>query len=188
VVLAASTELIERFTARCRRLGVAVHRATPGSVPQAVLELLRASGSASALIADDLGPEREALVRALGEAGVRLIDGRTPREAEPADAGVSRAAFAVAETGSIAVVGDELQPRLATMLPPLHVALVDLGQIYETLDQAGAELERLMRPGPGGTRYVSLVTGPSRTADVEKTLAVGVHGPRALQVVLVGTE
>jgi L-lactate dehydrogenase complex protein LldG len=188
MVLAASTELIERFTARCRRLGVAVHRATPDAVPGTVVALLRASGAGSALVADDLGPERDALVRALGEAGVGLVDGRAAREADPAEAGVSRAAFAVAETGSLAVVGDALPPRLATMLPPLHVALVDVERLYGTLDQAAAELERLMRPGPGGTRYVSLVTGPSRTADVEKTLAVGVHGPRAVQVVLVGTE
>jgi L-lactate dehydrogenase complex protein LldG len=188
VVLAPSTELIERFTARCRRLGVPVHRAAPGSVAATVVELLRAAEAGSALIADDLGAEREALARALGEAGLALIAGRTPHEAEPAEAGVSRVAFAVAETGSLAVVGDELQPRLATMLPPLHVALLDLERLYATLDEAAAELERLMRPGAGGTRYVSLVTGPSRTADVEKTLAVGVHGPRALHVVLVGTE
>ncbi|HEV8635694.1 MAG TPA: lactate utilization protein [Chloroflexota bacterium] len=188
MVLAPSTELIDRFTARCRRLGVAVHRAAPGSVAATVVELLRAAGARSALVADDLGAERDALARALGEAGIALIDGRTPREAEPAEAGVSRAAFAVAETGSLAVVGDELQPRMATMLPPVHVALVDLERLYGTLDEAAAELERLMRPGAGGTRYVSLVTGPSRTADVEKTLTVGVHGPGVVQVVLVGAE
>ena len=188
MVLAPSTELIERFSARCRRLGVAVHRAAPRSVPATVLELLRAAGTGSALVADDLGAERDDLVRALDQAGIALIAGRTPREAEPAEAGVSRAAFAVAETGSLAVVGDDLQPCLATMLPPLHVALVDLERLYGTLDEAAAEIERLMRPGADGTRCVSLVTGPSRTADVEKTLTVGVHGPRALHVVLVGTE
>ena len=180
--------MIERFTGRCRRLGVAVKRATAASVPETVVETLRLAGARSALVADDLGAERDALVRALSEAGITPIDGATADDAEPAEAGVSRARFAVAETGSLAVVGDELQPRLATMLPPVHVALVDLGRLYGTLDEAAAELERLMRPGRGGVRYVTLVTGPSRTADVEKTLAVGVHGPRAVHVVLVGPE
>jgi L-lactate dehydrogenase complex protein LldG len=184
VVLAASSSgLIDRFEARCRRLGVAVHRARPGGVAAAVVAVLRERAAGSAMVADDLGAERAAVVAAIGGAGIGLIGGATPREAEPAAAGVSRASFAVAETGSLAVVGNEPQPRLATTLVPLHVVLVDEASVLASLDEAGAEIEALMT---SGTRYVSLVTGPSRTADVEKTLAVGVHGPREVCVVLVG--
>ena len=68
------------------------------------------------------------------------------------------------------------------MLPPVHIALLDRARLFSTLDQAGAELEKAMAEG---VRYASLVTGPSRTADVEKTLAVGVHGPRVVHVILI---
>jgi L-lactate dehydrogenase complex protein LldG len=178
---------LERFLARAEKLGVKVHRCRPGQdeVAAAVVEALRAEEVKSAMVADDLGAEREAIVGAAERAGVQVVAGETPEAAEPVDAGVARAAFAVAETGSIGVVGNDLQPRVATMLPPIHVALVDRATLYPSLDEAGAHLERVMRASEGGMRYASLVTGPSRTADVEKTLAVGVHGPRVVHLVLI---
>ena len=182
MAIAERSALLARFEGRCRRLGVAVHRTNKRDVVAATVGVLRNKGVQSAMVADDLGPFRASVVAAIGEAGIELIAGATARDAEPAEAGVSRARFAVAETGSLAVLGNELQPRLATMIVPLHVVLVDEAHVVASLDEAGAEIEAAMT---SGTRYVSLVTGPSRTADVEKTLAVGVHGPRELCVVLV---
>jgi L-lactate utilization protein LutC len=182
MTIAERSGLLARFEGRCRRLGVSVHRTGKRDVVAAIVGVLREKGARSAMIADDLGPFRAAVVSAIGEAHIDVIAGATAREAEPADAGVSRARFAVAETGSVAVIGNELQPRLATMIVPLHVVVVDEERLVSSLDEAGAEIEAAMA---SGTRYVSLVTGPSRTADVEKTLAVGVHGPREVCVVLV---
>jgi L-lactate dehydrogenase complex protein LldG len=178
---------LERFLARAEKLGAKIHRTSSSAeeVARAVAEAVRAEGASSAMVADDFGAGRDDVVRALEAAGVAVVPGATPEAADPVEAGVTRAAFAVAETGSIGVVGNALQPRLATMLPPVHVALVDRAVLFPSLDDAGAELERLMTPGPDGVRYASLVTGPSRTADVEKTLAVGVHGPRVVHLVLV---
>lgn len=179
---------LERFLARAEKLGVKIHRCAPGEVGAAVVEALRAEGARTAMVADDLGADREAIVGAAENAGVQVVAGDTPEAAEPVDAGITRAAFAVAETGSIGVLGNELQPRVATMLPPIHVALVDRSTLYPSLDEAGAHLERVMKSGEGGVRYASLVTGPSRTADVEKTLAVGVHGPRVVHLVLIDSQ
>jgi L-lactate dehydrogenase complex protein LldG len=182
MTIAERSGVLARFEGRCQRLGVAVHRTRKADLVGAIVGVLREKRVRSAMVADDLGAERPGVVAALAEAGVELIGGATAREAEPAEAGVSRARFAVAETGSVAVIGDELQPRLATMIVPLHVVVVDEQRVVPSLDEAGAEIEAAMT---SGTRYVSLVTGPSRTADVEKTLAVGVHGPREVCVVLV---
>ena len=186
-MIAETDALLDRFCVRAEKLGVKIHRsaAEPDAVAAAVVEALRAEGVTSAMVAFNVGGEREAIVAAAEAAGVQVVPGETPAAAEPIEAGVTRAAFAVAETGSIGVVGNELQPRVATMLPPVHVALVDRATLHPSLDEAGAHLERLMAPGEGSVRYATLVTGPSRTADVEKTLAVGVHGPRVLHLVLI---
>jgi L-lactate dehydrogenase complex protein LldG len=182
MTIAERSGVLAAFEGRCRRLGVAVHRTKGRDLVAAIVGVLREKGVRSAMVADDLGSERDGVLAAIGEAGIELIAGATAREAEPAEAGVSRAHLAIAETGSVVVSGNALQPRLATMIVPLHVVVVDEPKVVASLDEAGAEIEELMT---SGTRYVSLVTGPSRTADVEKTLAVGVHGPREVTVVLV---
>jgi L-lactate dehydrogenase complex protein LldG len=56
------------------------------------------------------------------------------------------------------------------------------------LDTAGERLREYTKPGPDQRRYISLVTGPSRTADIERTLTIGVQGPKAVQVLFVKDE
>jgi len=65
-----------------------------------------------------------------------------------------------------------------TTLPPIHVAVVGYEKLVSSLDDATAILKVLSKSGTGQkqTAYVSLITGPSRTTDIEKTLALGVHG------------
>jgi L-lactate dehydrogenase complex protein LldG len=176
---------IERFVARAERLGVKVHHRSTAELASAVVEAIRAEGAASAMLAHDLGADSDAIRAALVAAGIEIVEGDEPEQIERAAAGVSRAAFGIAETGSLGVLGNDLQARAATMLPLVYVALLDRAVVYRSLDEAAAHVERAM--GQEGVRYASLVTGPSRTADVEKTLAVGVHGPRVVHIVLVNT-
>lgn len=186
MAVAETQALVEQFTGRCERLGVRVHRCAPTDVAATLLGAIEGETVRSAVVADDLAEARDGLLAALQNAGIKLLKAQTAADAEPADLGVSRAAFAVAETGSFCVLGSALTPRLPTMMPPIHVALVDSGTIYASLDEAADHLERAMAPnGEQPMRYASLVAGPSRTADVEKTLAVGVHGPRLVSVILV---
>ena len=69
--------------------------------------------------------------------------------------------------------------RIAAMLPTIHVAVVPASRLVPDL---GALFQRL---SPAQTRYLALVTGPSRTADIERVLTIGVHGPARLVVVVV---
>ena len=183
MAIAETSAVVAQFVARSERLGVRVERCRAEGLAGAVAAALRAEGCRSAIVADDLGPARDDVVAALRADGVALIDGQTPAAADPAEAGVSRATFGVAETGSLGVVGHGLQPRMATMLPLVHLAVLDASLVYRSLDEAAEHLERAM--GAEGVRYASLIAGPSRTADVEKTLAVGVHGPRVVRIILV---
>jgi iron-sulfur cluster protein len=104
-----------------------------------------------------------------------------------ADMGISGANIAIAETGSIVVIANEGNDRLVTTLPPVHVAVVGYEKLVETFDDAAKILKLLAKSGTGQklTAYTSFITGPSRTTDIEKALAIGVHGPREVHVVLV---
>jgi L-lactate dehydrogenase complex protein LldG len=101
--------------------------------------------------------------------------------------GVTGADYAVAETGSVVVIPRAGLSRLVSLVPPIHVALVRPQDVVESLDDVFL-LRRLeyMRTGGDMGSYLNFITGPSRTADIEQTLVVGVHGPREVHMVLLG--
>lgn len=103
-----------------------------------------------------------------------------------ADVGITGGNALIAETGTLMLVTNEGNADLATSLPPVHVAVVGIEKIVPTLDDAMAIVKLLARSGTGQkiTTYTQLITGPSRSADIEMTIQVGVHGPKELHVVL----
>ncbi|MEZ4523449.1 MAG: LUD domain-containing protein [Thermomicrobiales bacterium] len=103
-----------------------------------------------------------------------------------ADIGISGANIGIADTGTLVIVENEGNGRLVTTLPPVHIAILGVEKIVRNLDDATDILKALPRSGTGQkiTSYVSYITGPSRTADIELTLATGVHGPGEVHIVL----
>jgi L-lactate dehydrogenase complex protein LldF len=103
-----------------------------------------------------------------------------------ADAGISGANLAIAESGTLVLVSNEGNARLVTTLPPVHIALVTTEKFVETLEQATTLLKALIIGSSGlkMTSYVSFITGPSKTTDIEKELVTGVHGPEELHIVI----
>ena len=103
-----------------------------------------------------------------------------------ADMGITGANVAIADTGTIAIVTNEGNGRLVSTLPPIHVAVLGVEKIVPTIDDAVAMLKLLPRSGTAQkiTSYVSFVTGPSRTSDIELVPVMGVHGPKEMHIVL----
>jgi L-lactate dehydrogenase complex protein LldF len=103
-----------------------------------------------------------------------------------ATVGISGANMAIAETGTIVLVTNEGNADLTTTLPPVHIALFGIDKLVATLDDAVAMLRMLPRSGTGQvmTSYVNWITGPSRSADIEQSLTIGVHGPREMHCVI----
>jgi L-lactate dehydrogenase complex protein LldG len=98
--------------------------------------------------------------------------------------GLTAASYAIAETGTIVLDSDEQNALLVSLLPPVHIALVRSSQIAASVDEVISKIGK-ERIGPlGGTRSVTLITGPSRTSDVELVLSIGVHGPKELHVII----
>ncbi len=104
-----------------------------------------------------------------------------------AQVGISGANFAIAETGTIGLVTNEGNADLTTTLPPVHIAVFGIDKLVATLDDAVAILRMLARSGTGQrmTSYVNWITGPSRSADIEQSLTIGVHGPSEVHCVVI---
>ncbi len=122
----------------------------------------------------------------LGERFRWLATDCTRDELFAADAGLTGAQLGIAETGTLVLVSEDERHRLASLVPPVHVAVLPVARIVATLGDALAALRGSLDSGPDPT--LTWITGPSRTADIELTLVVGVHGPRALHVVLLEEE
>ena len=98
-----------------------------------------------------------------------------------ADVGITAADFALADTGSLVMLASPQEARLVSLLPPVHVAILLRERILTGLDEL---LTVLPKPAEQTSSMV-LITGPSRTADIEQILVRGVHGPGVIHVVVV---
>jgi L-lactate dehydrogenase complex protein LldG len=98
------------------------------------------------------------------------------------DVGITSAQAAIAETGTLVLDSTAERHRLVSLVPPVHIAIVDASKIYETLGEALTLIHK-NEISPA----VTFITGPSRTADIELTLTVGVHGPQELYVIINGS-
>jgi L-lactate dehydrogenase complex protein LldG len=155
---------------------VADYRATVVHAPDvaaAVAEACAAQGAARLAIAPGVPA-------AWRPAGVELVadDALPARALDELDGALTGCALAIAETGTIVLDGGERSGRRAlTLIPDLHVCVVERSQIVATVPEAIRALE-------GGAGPFTFVSGPSATSDIELDRVEGVHGPRRLVVVL----
>jgi L-lactate dehydrogenase complex protein LldG len=112
------------------------------------------------------------------------IDSWRDRLFDQIDAGFTLARSAIAETGSLILWPDASEPRLMSLVPPVHFVLLDSAHIHADLHSA-----MLAEDWKSGLpTNALLISGPSKTADIQQTLAYGAHGPRELVVLLKHTE
>jgi L-lactate utilization protein LutC len=96
------------------------------------------------------------------------------------DVGITKAQAAIAETGTLVLDSSLERNRLVSLIPPAHIAILDASRIYATLSETLAALQTNGELSPA----ITFITGPSRTADIELTLTIGVHGPQELYVIV----
>ena len=99
--------------------------------------------------------------------------------AEASKIGISQVEWAIADTGTLVTDAAPVERRLVSTLPVIHVAVVATDAIEADMPEA------LARIHPNQCGYISIITGPSRTADIERVLTIGVHGPSRLIIVFV---
>jgi L-lactate dehydrogenase complex protein LldG len=125
----------------------------------------------------------EALAAANSGGESELIEDASTAELFDCDLGVTGAQWGVAETGTLVLESDAERHRLASLVPSAHVAIIKAQNVRQTL---GEVLQAISDRGESGlSRAITFITGPSRTSDIELTLAIGVHGPAELYVVVI---
>ena len=168
------TVLLDLLAERLRDYGCTVRRATPGQVMTEVREALEQRGARR--VVAPAGLDLAAL-----PAGTEIVvdDGLPAAALDAVDGVITAAAVAIAETGTIVLDGSPDQGRRAlSLVPDYHVCIVRAEQVVALVPEALARLD------PG--RPLTWISGPSATSDIELYRVQGVHGPRTLEVILVG--
>jgi L-lactate dehydrogenase complex protein LldG len=189
----STDELIVHFTREAEALTVVVHRVDEnGAAVARVTEIVADRAARRVLAWDEQWLNCPGLGSALMEAGIALESCRLPRDGagrrerlaqlDDVAIGLTGAVAGLADTGSLVLVSGPGRARIASLLPPVHVAVLRVEQLYPTYAAFLAAHPRIEDTGSN----LVLVTGPSRTADIEMTLTRGVHGPGEVHVVLIG--
>ena len=115
------------------------------------------------------------------ETGITNVD-QLRNQCAVAAYGITSATYALSDTGTLVMIASPEEARLISLVPPAHIAIVPVNRLLSGLDELFA-----LQPMPAdGSSSMVLITGPSRTADIEQILVRGVHGPGEVHVVLVG--
>ena len=136
-----------------------------------VLRLLAAASIAALVLGDEGAPNGTALAKEISQA----------------DVGISSVSFGIAFTGTIVEITTEDLHRLVSSLPKIHIALLRASDIVANLDDAASRLRAMYQQHPTNCN-ITFISGPSRTADIEMKLFLGVHGPQESHVIVLDQE
>jgi L-lactate dehydrogenase complex protein LldG len=179
--------LYTRFSERLSAAGGEAHRVADAAQAASFISAHPALEQGEVVIPPGFAqhPHWGEVLSLLRDKGIRLREAGTPSSVADAPAGLSSAELAIAETGSVLLAENSLEARVVSMLTLTHFVLVDTTSLVPMLDDAGKVLQQLTKAGSDQRHYISFVTGPSRTADIERTLTIGVQGPKVLCVLVV---
>jgi len=163
----SGTDLAKRFLGNAANAAAGTHLLGPEGVPEVLARIVPPDAQ---VYCPGITP--------IERAAAALFPNRVP-EYGVATVTVEEVFGAIAETGSLVCASEGGRAVQAGLLPAHHVAIVRRERVFETLDDLFAAV------ASAPPTNLTLVTGPSRTADIELTLAIGVHGPERLDIILV---
>jgi L-lactate dehydrogenase complex protein LldG len=191
-----ATDLADQFVEELEKLAGKVHRCADDEEALETIAIILEVAAARTVLSWDFEriglPGLEALLKKQAiireDAAVRAERRKDQFQIlEPVPVCISGADYAIAESGTLLLRHGPGKPRIASLLAPSHIAVLRRAQILRGLGEALVTLRE--QHGDGifdPTSNLTLITGPSRTADIEMTLTLGIHGPREIHVVLIG--
>jgi L-lactate dehydrogenase complex protein LldG len=180
----AVQHLLDEFREKAESLGVTVLRvASDGDAVQAVADWAFSLEADCVIVASEVMRQMPGIATALASTGLRVRAPASPAETRDAPLGLSIGHLAVAETGSVLLSEPSLEDRSVGMLALAQATICPTAALVASLDDAAPVIRRLSLARGGA--FSTLVTGPSRTADIERVLTVGVQGPGKVMTLFV---
>ena len=174
----AETELVEMFRENLEAVGGKCRVVnSPAEAWEAVREIIEVEKPGRVAVSDSFLLET---IKDKLPGEIEILELASKEELFGCDIGITGAQWGIAETGTLVLESNEERNRLASLVPPVHIAIVEAKNIRQKM----SEILTLVS-GRDFSRAVTFITGPSRTSDIELTLAIGVHGPRELHVIIV---
>lgn len=181
-----SADVVSEFVTKARNMAAIV---TPVSNDNEIIDYLlklnetkKENDRESLVAAPGLDEETyQVLAAACRDNGIRCLDSGLRQYPDSIDIGVSIADFGIAETGTLVLNCPREDVRLASMICDYHICIVNAKNMYPDSFAAEKQLAKFTHATPN---YAAFITGPSRTADIERVLTIGVHGPLELHILI----
>jgi L-lactate dehydrogenase complex protein LldG len=178
-------DVVTHFASMASSLGMKVYRMPAGDAGPRLEALLRELNVKTAAVGFARLPQGDAMLGAVRRAGVAVIDHSPPRGFDAqydVDCGITDAVAALAESGTLIVESGPRQSRGLSLLPPIHIALLPAALILP--DMIDYWRTQQGKPALDLPSSIAFISGPSKTADIEGELIVGVHGPGQVHVMI----
>jgi len=178
-----SSHLISMFTDRLTDVGGQAHVVADSDlVAMAIQEIARQDSARTIWVSDEAMRRAPELMLQLGGAGFAMKIPGSPAEVRDQPLGLAIAEGAIAETGSMIMSEPVVSSRSVSLMTETLIVVCPTSALLPSLDEAAGMLRSI---SAGGASYTTFITGPSRTADIERQLTIGVQGPGVLHVILV---
>ncbi len=166
---------ITRFLDEIKKLSGVEQKLSPADLASALKTLVEEQNIRKATVWETRALKQLEVTVILNSLGVELVSPNAEKhEMALCDLGITEANYLLPETGTLVLHSSAAQPRAVSLLPRIHLAIVHPEMLRADLHQVFAEAK--------DQRYLVFITGPSRTADIELTVTLGVHGPKNLYV------
>lgn len=182
--------IVEQFRQKHESLAGIVHLVSGTSeAAEKVVSILREKGAEKVALSELPEDFRQTLEQRCTEAGMSVLkppfdNAELPGALDSIQVGVSWAAFAIAEAGALVEFATDDANRLVSALPLVHISLFRAADLIENLTDAAAPIRNFYIENPRNAT-VSFISGPSRTADIEMRLILGVHGPAETHAIII---
>lgn len=177
--------LVQQFIAEVESVNTTVIRAQQeDKIINVILELTQSKQLNTFTIWDTPYLKKLGIKDTLKERDLKVVTAKSKVRLATADIGITEADYAIADTGTLVLLTDKQRPRGVSLVPPIHLAVVKIENIVSNINELFIILKDRINTTQEIKSCMTFITGPSRTADIELNLTLGVHGPKELFVLI----